>query len=604
PREVLLYFNYDNGLPVDRRALLYAYVIRHKEDHPEVFRAYENIMKAFTHEQLTKAYVDRHMIELYRYFINGSNISRKVTQYLPNILFKHEVTCGNLGIRGVVVSQREIDKEKYYPINNMRAYVDIYMEDYNIALVDDDNNRYTTTVPYQVVPLIRDQELIKECYNADQLDPMVVLNRSEKAIKYQKTDELSIDMYMRVLRLPDISKTYQKSILKNLIDFYYDNYEGMTLEKYLMQLDISLLDRKERCEIIEYYIQRGIFDKAYSAVEIYGYEGIDAKRLMKLCSRMIREDPGKEDPLLIEMSYAAFSAGKYDELILNYLNRFYLGTTSDFYAIWKAARNFEVPAGEIEEKMLCQVLFSEAFITQGEQVFESYYQGKPDDRIVKAFLAFYAYVYLVKGQKPAEKMFDFMLMEREQMEGARDVCGLALLKYYAENAPKDERNKPWIYDEAGRFMAKGIVLPFFSAFADDLRMPKEILNYTYAQYVTDPRNTVDIHYIFSDGRSEGKNFVEEDMRNVYNGIFVKGFTLYAGEQIRCYMTEKSELSESITENSVLKASEKQDIRGTVYSRLNDMIRLSDEGKTARLRKEIDDLENKKKQSRELFALID
>ncbi|MBR0085893.1 MAG: hypothetical protein IJL97_05000, partial [Lachnospiraceae bacterium] len=142
PREVLLYFNYDNGLPVDRRALLYAYVIRHKEDHPEVFRAYENIMKAFTHEQLTKAYVDRHMIELYRYFINGSNISRKVTQYLPNILFKHEVTCGNLGIRGVIVSQREIDKEKYYPINNMRAYVDIYMEDYNIALVDDDNNRY------------------------------------------------------------------------------------------------------------------------------------------------------------------------------------------------------------------------------------------------------------------------------------------------------------------------------------------------------------------------------------------------------------------------------------------------------------------------------
>ena len=156
-------------------------------------------------------------------------------------------------------------------------------------------------------------------------------------MKYQMMDDVSIETYKCVLSLPDVSRHYQKTILKNLIDYYYDNYEGETLEKYLLQLDIQLLGHSERSHIIEYFIQRGLFDKAYEAIREYGYEGIQDKRIMRLCSRVIREKNFAKEELLVELAYFAFSNGKYDETILQYLIMFYAGTTEQLYAIWKAA---------------------------------------------------------------------------------------------------------------------------------------------------------------------------------------------------------------------------------------------------------------------------
>ena len=92
--------------------------------------------------------------------------------------------------------------------------------------------------------------------------------------------------------------------------------------------------------------------KAYEAIREYGYEGIQDKRVMRLCSRVIREKDFEKDDLLVELSYFAFSNGKYDETTLQYLILFYAGTTEGLYAIWKAAGDFEVPAAQLEERLL------------------------------------------------------------------------------------------------------------------------------------------------------------------------------------------------------------------------------------------------------------
>lgn len=170
------------------------------------------------------------------------------------------------------------------------------------------------------------------------------MNRSERALKYQMIDDTSIEIFKRTLRIRSIHNEYRKNILKNLIDIYYENYEGETLEKYLIRLDIRLLGSEERGSIIEYYIQRGFYEKAYEAISEYGYEDIRDKRLMRLCSRMIRKRNYEADELLLEIAFSAFKAGKYDEVILEYLNRYYLGTTKDYLDIWKAAGGFEVEA--------------------------------------------------------------------------------------------------------------------------------------------------------------------------------------------------------------------------------------------------------------------
>ena len=237
-----------------------------------------------------------------------------------------------------MVDYSELGEENYYPFVHGEAYVDLYMDDYRIVLVDAKGGRYMSTIPYTTGRLMDVGKYIKICYEQGRDNKMLVLNRSERALKYQMMDDVSIETYKCVLKLQDVSRHYQKTILKNLIDYYYDNYEGETLEKYLLQLDIHLLGHSERSHIIEYFIQRGLFDKAYEAIREYGYEGIQDKRVMRLCSRVIREKDFEKDDLLVELSYFAFSNGKYDETTLQYLILFYAGTTEGLYAIWKAAR--------------------------------------------------------------------------------------------------------------------------------------------------------------------------------------------------------------------------------------------------------------------------
>lgn len=605
PLGVLIYFNYDNRLSVPKKAYLYAYVTEHKEQFPKIYASYENIIRSFTFEQLNKGYISKHMVVLYHQFLTMERMNAKLAGLLPKVLFKYQVTCEQPGIRGVYVSHREITKDVYYPLTDGVAFVDIYMDEYQLIFTDKEDNRYISSVQYEMTRLMEDRGLLKECYSMDPGQPMILLNRSERAMKYHMIDETSIEIYKRVLKLPNICSEYQKNILKNLIDFYYDNYEGETLEKYLLRLDISLMDTVERGRIIEYYIQRGLYEKAMDAILTYGYENIQDKKLMRLCSRMIRSRNYEENSLLIEMSYYAFSCGKYDDVILVYLIRYYMGTTKDLYAIWKAAQDFEVNAFVLEEKLLCQILFSESFVNNGMEVFASYYRAsRPDSRVVRAFLAFYSYSYLVKDEAIDPALFGYVEMELGQLEQAYDVCALALLKYYSRSKEALVGHEGWVREQLGRFMEKGMILPFFSTFVEVVDLPPELLEKVYVQYCTNPKNTVTICYECHEiGQPSGK-YIIEDMTNVFDGIFVKSFTVFANEEIKYHITEKNSYTESITDGQTLTlTANTQEKPQSAIEWINLMLTQAAEDADLKLEENMEEFESLRYMSKKLFTLI-
>ncbi|MGN0204677.1 MAG: DUF5717 family protein [Coprococcus sp.] len=556
PISVLIYFQYDNRLQLEQKAFLFRYVIEHKDKLGRLFETYDGIIKAFTFEQLRKGLITENIAVLYRYYLTKEAMTSHVVQALPSVIFKQHLHCEHPGIKGVIVDCSELEKEVYYPLVHGNAYIDLFMDDYRIVLVDDCGSRYMTSVDYELEKLLDPGKYIRECYEQCRDNQMIILNRSERALKYQMMDDVSIETYKRVLRLKEVSRHYQKTILKNLIDFYYDNYEGETLEKYLLQIDICLLGHTERSHIIEYFIQRGLFDKAYKAITVYGYEGIQDKRIMRLCSRIIRENNFEKDDLLVEMAYFAFSRGKYDESILQYLIRFYTGTTSNLYAIWKAAKDFEVTAFELEERLLCQILFTETLIGEGCEVFISYYGDHPSQRMIKAFLGYYAYRYLVHEWTANQQIFQLMEIELDQMEQARDVCSLALLKYYAGVSHVEPEYYEKLRQEVASFMDQGILLPFFRNYAGSVWVPEELSDLSYVEYHSGSKNTVTIHYRLP-GRSDDE-FIHEPMRHVFGGIFVKAFRLYAGEELIYYISENDGNEEKTFERRTLKEESKQD----------------------------------------------
>ncbi|MEE0817314.1 MAG: DUF5717 family protein [Coprococcus catus] len=556
PVPVLIYFQYDNRLQLKQKAFLFRYVIEHEQWLGKLFEAYDGIIKAFTFEQLQKGVINEDIAVLYHHYLTKEAMTPHVVKAMPAIIFKHHIHCDHPGIVGVIIDYSELGEEKYYPLNQGDAYVDLYMDDYRIVLVDTRGGRYMSTIPYTIDRLMDAGRYIRICYEQGRDNKMLVLNRSERALKYQMMDDVSIETYKCVLSLPDVSRHYQKTILKNLIDYYYDNYEGETLEKYLLQLDIQLLGHSERSHIIEYFIQRGLFDKAYEAIREYGYEGIQDKRIMRLCSRVIREKNFAKDELLVELAYFAFSNGKYDETILQYLIMFYAGTTEQLYAIWKAAGDFEVPAEQLEERLLCEILFTENHVAEGCDVFVSYYHTHPGHRLIRAFLGYYGYHYLVHGQTSGEKIFQIMEIELDQVENARDVCALALLQYYSEADHVEPEFYEKLQQEVAAFMDKGILLPFFRKYAGNAEVPEELADFLYAEYHTSPKAAVTIHYrLHQEFETE---WINEPMRHILGGIFIRTFRLFAGEEIEYYISEQDENGEKTGEKHLLQREEAMD----------------------------------------------
>ena len=83
----------------------------------------------------------------------------------------------------------------------------------------------------------------------------------------------------------------------------------------------------------------------------------------------------------------------------------------------------------------------------------------------------------------------------KRQEQARDVCCLAVLKYYAAKKKTAPDFMHWVGNEVNRFMNKGIILPFFKNFSGSLFVPREVVDKTFVEYHTNPRNVVTIHYL-------------------------------------------------------------------------------------------------------------
>ena len=341
-----------------------------------------------------------------------------------------------------------------------------------------------------------------------------------------------------------------------------------------MKLDLSKVKESGRIKYLEYMVVRGYYEKALEALNFFGTEGISVQRLLKLCSGWITNSglDTKED-LLLYLCYYIFSQGKYDETILNYLVKYYNGSTQDMLNLWYSAKDFGMDTRDLEERILAQILFTEEDVEDKYKVFLNYYKDITNHLLVRAFLTYCAYKYLVHDQLVDDEIFPIIRRELNYEENS--ITLLAWLKYYSDCSKLTDNDKAFISYHIDRFERQGIILPFFKKYGSMIKLPERIMYRYYVEYRTDPKKQVFIHYRMANKPSDN-GFMTERMTNVFLGLHVKEFMLFYNESLEYYITEELWDEVNATDCKLLGYEYIDDLKeDSKYNRINMMLEALD-----------------------------
>ena len=565
---VLLYFIYNNNLTEAKKSFLYAYIIKHKEEIPSIYNTYYKQMETFSKRMLEKRVVNSYLSIIYEEMLVENNMDDSVCKALPYVLFQYEIKCSNEKMCGVIVNHSELNKEEIVPFENGKAQITLVTDHASIYLYDEKDNRYVASTSYTLNPLFRNTNLIQACYQKNKQDIKLLLHMNQTLNSAEKKEREGFFIQNRLLESEEVSPTYKSYAYVEMIEYYYSMSNMEKLEEYLRTLDLSIINGLERCKVIEYMIMRDLIEEAYVAICLYGYERIAIKRLVKLADIMLGRDSGFEHSKMLPLCYFIYEKKRASAVILQYLVNHYQQATEVLFDLWNSAIGMKLETAEIEERLLGQMLFSESLLFHSYEVFISYYRHPINKKLLQAYLNYCAYKYLVKDRVTEEQLFE--IMRKEIGTSHSRSIELALLKYYSTQGQLDKETLQFVDIKLRQFISEGVILPFFKDYRDRIEIPHSIYDKYYVQYLTNPNNKVTIYYCILDETNKESSYIEQRMLNVYEGIFVMNFILFANETLQYYIVEENEEGQRITESICVSLEPEIDKADNRYGQINLM----------------------------------
>ncbi len=542
-QSVLLYFIYGNELEEPYCAYLYAYIVRNQDSLSSFYRTYLKRMEQYAVNSIKSRRIDKNLSTVYGEVLRSSLLDAELASALPQLIFSYCVECDNPRMTAVSVLHKEEEQECIVPLENGRATVCMYTDDAKLVLTDEDGNRYLPAGDCRISRLLHEEELIYRCYELAGENRSVLLNLLEKVHNYRTADVDSVELSKRVVHIEGLLEDFKQREIHSLIQYCYDNYEGELMDGYLAKLNLDYLNKDDRNRMIELLIVRGRYDLALDALTKYGLQGVASKRILRLCERMLLQCEGEQNDMLLLLCKQVFFEGKYNENVVQYLEKYFYGTTEEMYEVWKCAVEAELSTELLEERLLAQILFAGSFVPEAYQVFLSYRKKKGNPKLVRAYLSQTAYRCFLLGCDLPEELVEQMISEAED---ENEICRLAILKSYAEKETLTEVQTAFAETAMRRFAERGMIFPFFSEFEGKAELPPSMADKIYVEYHSNPKNRVMISYLY-DNEGEGR-FVKEEMRHIGYGVFVKEFILFYEEVLQYYITEEREGDAQITES--------------------------------------------------------
>jgi len=601
PKVIFMYFQYHNTLSYKQLALLYAYIIRNKDKYKKVYQNYRRTMEQFAMSQIEAGHMDENLAVVYKEMLPLGILNGELAEKLSRVLFVHklQVTNEKQFARAIIV-QKQWKRHQMVPIIDGVAYFKAFSEDYCILLQDTKGYLFAEDGMYEEEALL---EVDVYLDMAMKLAPMAVLylvysfDKKHKMNHFTAADEESFSVLMDSA---EVSEEWKALMQPAFVRHFVAKDFGSLTEKCLRSANYKLMSAEDRHFMVEQLIENHVFEQAYEMLHLYGYDTIGNAYRVTICSYRITDTDYDEDEFLLGLAGDTFISGKYNDVILSYLCRYYNGPTKHMALIWKAAKEFDIDTFDMEERIITQMLYSTDYVEQIDAIYEDYCKKGGKDLIYMAYLSYFANLYLVKDAVVSEQIFlqieHRILLHQEVI----DVHNYALLKYYSEIGTLTDGQYKIADVLLAEYTCHNIYFAFYKQLDERLVMKYYLQDKYFVEYHTQPGTRVGISYYIN-----GENLHEEELSEVYDGIFVKTFVLFFGDKLSYYITEFDEqkgrnvtLSGQLENHDVYSG----EAQGR-YALLNDMfmnVTLQEAGEVKRTMKEYS---GKKISTEEIFRLL-
>lgn len=572
-KNALMYFSYQCALPGDYTEYLYHYVVKNRHRYVELYEVYAPQIGRFLVKQLYAGKINGNLAYLYQEVILKEMATPDNIRQFAEILFLNKICVEDDDIVNVIVLDDRLKEEMVYPVSNKSVYVSLFSNEHTILLEDNKGNRYFGTREYQTECYFFPRRFVQQigehaknsiAYNlfacGDNKNVFSILPKNAERCRYL----LDADM---------LDEDFKKQIQMGLITYYFEQDDSVCLEEMLERIESDDIPVKNRSEVVKYLSIYGLYEKAYKFTLFFGAENIEAKTIVRFSRSLIEEKNWVEGDDFTCMIYSAFERGKYNDCVLDYLVRNYKGLSKNLRNVWRAASSFDVDTYEICERLLLQTLRTGAYVGDEEAIYRSYVKNGAKTDVNRAYLSYKSFEYLIHDRVVEEYVFEGIESLYQRNRTVPFVCMLAYLRFYSQHTEHmpEERKEVCRFFLNNLYVEKNIVMPFFTEYKGISKEARRISDNVVIEYRGNPQSTVMIHYIISRDGEEDNNYIREEMKNMYSGIFVKEFLLFYGESLQYYVTESYGNREQLTESgTVQKKDELLDSASGRYAMINNI----------------------------------
>ena len=534
PQPVRMYFSYSMGnvngtISSEKKAAIYANIIRNRGRDPESYETYRPAMSLFMEEELALGKISEDLALLYDTFLTKEILNDSLIRGLAKVLFTYEIICTDPAIRHVVVVHRELAQEQRIRLSSGKALVQLYHDQARILLEDGKGERIADPSFYTMKRLLNRQMFLEYCREGAERPWEVLLHDCCHQETEVTQDNLS--SFVELVHLKIIRPDYREILEGKLLDYYSEHPQAEMLEEFLADADKNRLCQDHKAALMELLVSAGMCSGSYELLTTRGAKDVWPRTLVRLCDWKIEEREGAQDDALCAFCGQCFEAGIYNEAVLHYLMDYYEGPVEIMKSLWRAAKGFAMECFEFEEKIMALVLFSGTGEEGTEEIFESYYHKQGKSRICRAYAIRMSYLYFVREQQVEMPVFTYIEQNLNGEIGMPQVCRLALLRMYAGLKERSAGQEKWLLYFMEYFTKQGMGFRFFEKLPVRILRRFHLHDKYFIEYRTDPKARVTMHY-----RLNNKKETSVILTDVYEGIFVKEFTLFYQDTLSWYLT--------------------------------------------------------------------